>query len=93
MPEERQVTVETHGRGGTIWYCEGPLRIGFDWEFGGSCLALIWGGSLRQMRDAGSVTADRAREILDFVARQVIAQKASGYSFKIDEASCEITVG
>jgi len=93
MPEERQVVIETTGRGGSIWYCEGPLRIRFDWEFGGTCVALIFGDSLRELRDSGSVTVDRAREILSFVARQAVAQKATSCAFDIDEERCGITIG
>lgn len=93
MQEERQVVIETNGRGGTIWYCEGPLRIRFDWELGGTCLALIWGDSLRKLRDSGSLNVDRAAEILKFVASQAVAQKATGYSFDLDEERCQITIG
>ena len=90
---ERQVLIEGSGRCGSIWYCEGPLRIEFDWEIGGACVALIWGNALRQLRDSGSVTVDRAQEILSFVARQAVEQKAPSCAFEIDEERCEITIG
>jgi hypothetical protein len=93
MIEEPQVVIETSGRSGSICYCEGPLRIGFDWEFGGTCVALIWGNSLLRLRESGAVSVERARDILRFVAQQVVAQKAPGCSVEIDEDRCEITVG
>lgn len=92
MQVARQIVIETSGRCGSIWYCEGSLRIEFDWEFGGSCVALIWGHSLRHLRDSGSVTVERARAILRFVAEQAVAQKAPSCTFDIDEERCEITI-
>ena len=89
---DREVVIESSGRCGYIWYSEGPLRICFDWEFGGTCLVVIWTKALRDLRDSGSVTADRAREILNFVAQHAVAQKAPGHAFEIDEEQCGITI-
>ncbi len=92
MLDGRNVTITDSGRSGTISYREGALELHFDWEFGGSCLAFIWGNSLRNLRDNGGLSPERAREILDFVARQTVADRAPGHSFEIDEPQCEITI-
>jgi hypothetical protein len=92
MAVEREIEIESSGRSGSIWYVEGPAKIRFDWEFGGTCVALIWGDSLRHLRDSGSITADRARDILNFVARRAVAEKAPNCRFELDELRCEITI-
>jgi hypothetical protein len=92
MPQERSVAITDSGRGGSILYREGSLELRFDWEFGGSCLALIWGSALRYLRDSGGLSPERAREILEFVAGETVAQKAAGHPFAIDEQQCEITI-
>jgi hypothetical protein len=90
MPEQRQITITESGRSGSISYREGTLELHFDWEFGGTCLAVITGESLRRLRDTGGLSAEQAREILEFVAQQAVAQKAPGHPFDIDERACEI---
>ncbi len=93
MPDQPQVMIEENGRGGTIWYREGSFEVRFDWEFGGSCLALIWSQELCAARSSGSVTPARAQQILEFVAAQAIEQKAPNSKFKIDAETCDITIG
>lgn len=92
MPEERQVTITDSGRSGSIQYREGTLELHFDWEFGGTCLAVISGDALRRGRDTGGLTPERARDILEYVAWQTVAEKAPGHPFEIDERACEITI-
>jgi hypothetical protein len=92
MSDQPQVTIEESGRSGSIWYREGSYQVRFDWEFGGSCLAIIWSQELLAAVQSGSITPDRARQILDFVAEQTIAQKANNSKFKIDAETCDITI-
>lgn len=92
MSDEPRITITQSGPSGSISYREGTLDLHFDWEFGGTCLAIIWGNALRQLRDTGGLAPERAREILEFVARESAAQKAPGHRFEIDEKSCEITL-
>jgi hypothetical protein len=89
MPE---VTIEQTGRGGSIYYREGENTIVFDWEFGGSALALLFGVDTEHWDARYPWAIGRQAEIYDFVAKEVVRQQASGHRYKIDLASGDITI-
>jgi hypothetical protein len=87
----RNVTIETSGRGGTIRYRDEAGTIPFDWEFGGEgCIAIIFLPTEAQWRDAYHRSADAATEIVAFVAAETIRQKAPGCVSRISDRWIDI---
>jgi hypothetical protein len=87
----RNVTIETSGRGGTIRYRDEAGSIPFDWEFGGEgCIAIIFLPTEAQWRDAYQRSAGEAEEIVQFVAAETIRQKAPGCVSRISDRWIDI---
>jgi hypothetical protein len=79
------VEVTTSGRGGAIYYREGGHTVSFDWEFAlPPALALIMGPAAPVWDRAHPWAAGRQAEICQFVAAEVVRQKAPGSTFNID---------
>jgi len=87
-----EVTISQNGRAGSISYREVEREVLFDWEFGGSVVALIWGTNSRDWDRCHPWAVGRQSEIFDFVAKEVICQKAPTSNFEIDLASGTITI-
>jgi hypothetical protein len=87
-----EVTILQHGRGGTISYREGDNEVLFEWEFGGSVVALIWGTSRKDWDGCHRWAVGRQPEIYDSVAKEVIRQKAPTSAYEIDLESGTLTV-
>ena len=92
MTVEREVRISQSGRSGTIAYREGENELLFDWEFGGSVVAILWGTAKREWDIRHPWASGRQLEIYTFVAQEVIRQKGPTLSFKIDLVSGEIDI-
>jgi hypothetical protein len=87
----RTVTIETSGRGGTIWYRDEAGKIPFDWEFGGQdCIAIIFLPTEKQWRDAYQRSTEAAEQIVAFVAAEAIRQKSPGCVSRISDRWIDI---
>jgi hypothetical protein len=89
---EKEVTISQKFRGGSIFYREGDKEVPFEWEFGGSVVALIWGTKGQDWDRCHPWAAGRQPEVYDFVAKEVIRQKAPTSNFEIDLTAGMITV-
>jgi hypothetical protein len=78
--ENWQVQISQSGRGGTIEYQEEGCTIRFDWEFGGSVLAIIFPPS-----SWPSSLLSRRREIIERVGAEAVRQKAPNSRAEIDD--------
>ena len=87
-----EVEISNSGRGGSIYYREEDKTIVFDWEFGGSALALIFGTTTEHWDQNYPWAIGRQAEIYDFVAKEVVRQHAAGRKFKVDLSSGDITI-
>jgi hypothetical protein len=87
-----EVTISTMGRCGLIFYREGAETARFDWEFGGSVIALLWGAKKSAWDESYPWARGRQAEIYDFVAKEVIRQKAPNSRAEINLVSGAITV-
>ena len=87
-----EVTISQRGRAGSIAYREGAEAVTFEWEFGGSVVALIWGTKRSAWDGSCPWAKGRQAEIYDFVAKEVIRQKAPNSRIEIDLDSGTITV-
>lgn len=78
MPENWSVEIETRGRDGYVYYSEGPNRVRFYWEFGGTprILAIISGAKPGEWDDSLPWAQGRRAEIMRRIAEAVIRQKA-----------------
>ena len=73
------VRVAQTGRGGTIEYVEGDVRLSFDWEFGGAgAVALIFVPTPRQWEAGPPWSRGRREQILKRMTDAVIRQQAPG---------------
>jgi hypothetical protein len=93
MPHS-EVIISHRFRGGTLSYREGDHEIPFDWELCGSRAAVMIWGTKRPTWDINHPwAAGRQSEIYDFVAKEMIRQKAGPASnFKIDLESGTMTI-
>jgi hypothetical protein len=83
-----QVTITTEGRSGSVIYTAEGGRISGWWEFGGGQAIAIanMGGAAEWERVHPWAVAERGA-ILQFIAQEMIRQKASGCRANIDEES------
>jgi hypothetical protein len=87
-----EVTISQGGRGGFITYREGTEAAIFEWEIGGSVLALIWGTKKHEWDLRHPWAKGRQGEIYNFVASEVVRQKAQNSAFEIELESGMITL-
>jgi hypothetical protein len=96
MEEARLPTVEVKiidkFRGGIIHYREDAKTVIFEWEFGGSVTALIWGAKARDWDTRYPWAVGRQAEIYEFVAKEAIRQKSPASTFETDLTSGTITI-
>ena len=85
------VNIKQDGRGGTIHFLQGDHKVSMYWEFGGGrALALIFIPKEETWeKESGFPVSERMR-ILDWIARQVVYQKASGCNYIIQDDVIEI---
>jgi hypothetical protein len=89
---EPEVTISQGSRVGSLSYRESDNELLFDWEIGGSVVALIWGTKRNDWDSRHPWAAGRQPEIYNFVAKEVIRQKAPTSSFNIELESGTITI-
>jgi hypothetical protein len=79
------VEITAEGRGGSVDYREGELRIAFSWEFAEApAIALVFGPRAAAWNRSYPWAADRQAEIYRFVGAEVVRQRAAGYAFDVD---------
>jgi hypothetical protein len=87
----RRVTYSQDGRGGTITYTDADIRIQFDWEFAGGNGVVIIFVQPPQFWEAGTKTPlSQRQEILEFVAKSVVRDKAPGCLYEISDNFIDI---
>ncbi len=92
MPEA-QVEITTRGRGGSIFYREGNNTARFDWEFAlPPALALIFGHTAQHWDANYPWAAGRQEEVYNFVAEEVVRQKAPDCGHELDLATGTLTI-
>jgi hypothetical protein len=90
--QNAEVKIVQRGRSGLISYSEGVETVVFDWEFGGSVVALIWGTKKLVWDRSHPWAAGRQAEVYAVVAKEVIRQKAPNSEFEINLDSGMITI-
>ena len=88
-----EVSISGGGRAGSISYREGVEAALFGSEFGGGpVLASIWGTKKRDWNSSYPWALGRQAEIYDFVAKEVVRQKApnSGYEIELESGRIDI---
>ncbi|GGM92116.1 hypothetical protein GCM10010967_26480 [Dyadobacter beijingensis] len=79
------------GRGGTIYYQEGDIRFGLDWEFGGgNAVVIFYIPEVKYWEAQTRTPLSRRDEIIEFICRQVIRDQAPGCTYKIYHNSVSI---
>lgn len=78
-----EVQIVTNGPAGTIYYFEQGHTLKLYWEFGGGdAVAIVYAPSEEKWDAQAPWVQGRRKEILEFVAKQVIQQKAPGCSVR-----------
>jgi hypothetical protein len=79
------------GRGGTISYIAGDKKINFDWEFaGGNGVAIIFIPEEKYWLAQTGISLSQRQSILEFVATEVIDDKAPNCVYRITDNCIEI---
>jgi hypothetical protein len=72
------------GRGGSIYYKEGDVKIEFGWEFGGgNAVVILFIPETKYWEAQTATPLSRRDEILRFLSEQVIRDQAQGCTYKI----------
>jgi len=74
----RRVRIEGTGRCGCAHYFEDDKKITFDWEIGGTVVAILWSCPVEEWNVKYPWAEGRNEEILKFVADEAIRQKSPG---------------
>lgn len=87
MADFGSVEITETGPGGAILYQEDRFAVRFSWEFASaSALVLVFGPPARGWEGA------RQAEIYDFVAAEIVRQRAPGRAYEIDLEAGIITI-
>lgn len=87
------VEITDQGRSGTAIYREGDASAAFEWELALSpTLAYVYGIAARDWDEAYPWARGRQEEIYDFVAGEIVRQRAPGHRWVIDLAEGLIRV-
>lgn len=79
------------GRGGSIYYTEGAIRIEFGWEFGGgNTVVIIFIPEKKYWEAQTGTPLHRRDEILEFLCEHVIRDQAPGCKPKMYEDAISI---
>ena len=79
------------GRGGSIYYIEGAIKIQFGWEFGGgNAVVILFIPETKYWEAQTGTPLSRRDEILKFLCEQVIRDQAPGCTYKIYDNSISI---
>lgn len=86
-----RVEYSQQGRGGTIFYHHGDRHIRFDWEFaGGNGVVIIFVPKPEHWEAHTRTPLSQRLEILEFVARQVVRDKAPSCTYRISDNFIDI---
>src|SRR6516225_7904699 len=77
-----EVKISDRFRGGFIHYHEGENVVVFEWEFGGSVTALIWGAKAEEWDKLYPWAVGRQAEIYECVAKEAIRQKSPASTYE-----------
>src|SRR5690242_19538253 len=92
-PPKPKVEISDSGRGGSIYYREGENTITFGWEFAlPPALTLIFGTEAKHWEQQYPWAAGRQKEIFEFVAEEVVRQKAPGCGYESEPATGSLTI-
>ncbi|MBG9377496.1 hypothetical protein I5907_14725 [Panacibacter sp. DH6] len=79
-----KLTYNNNGRGGTVVYSDAISEISFDFEFGGgNCVAIIFIPAEQHWCASTQRTLDERAAIIDFVAKQSLADQVSGGYYEV----------
>ena len=79
------VNIGQTGRGGTIHFIQGEKKVALYWEFGGGdTLALIFVPDEKTWEAQTGIPVERRMYTLEWIAEQVIHQKAEGRKYRIE---------
>lgn len=82
----RRVEYHQDGRGGTIDYLDGDIKITLDWEFaGGRGVVIIFVPEPKYWEIQTKTALSERTNILTFVAEAVIRDQAPGCTYEISE--------
>ena len=89
--DKPHVEYSQSGRGGTLSYVAGDKKIDFDWEFaGGNGVALIFIPEEKYWVVQTGIPLSQRQSILEFVAKEVIDDKAPDCVYRISDDCIEI---
>jgi hypothetical protein len=75
-----------NGRDGYVVYTHGNIELKFEYELGGGkYIALIYIPTADNWYSKTGITIDQRREIIEFIARQMIKDQAPNSTYEIYE--------
>lgn len=81
---QQKLTYHNQGRGGTVIYADALSEINFDFEFGGgNCVAIIFVPGEQNWIASTKRPLEERIDILEFVAKQSLADQVSGGYYEI----------
>jgi hypothetical protein len=90
----REVQIVENGPAGTVYYFEKGQTLKVYWEFGGGdAVAILYTPTEEKWDSQVPWAQGRRREVLEFVAKQVIQQKAPGCDIRWSEGYIELVKG
>jgi hypothetical protein len=79
------INITQSGRGGIVQFIQGDKTLHFHWEFGGGdTLALIFVPNEKTWEAQTGIPIERRTHTLQWIADQVIHQKAQGSKYRIE---------
>jgi hypothetical protein len=89
--DKPRIEYSQSGRGGTVSYIAGDKKINFDWEFaGGNGVAIIFIPEEKYWVVQTGIPLSQRQAILEFVAKEVIDDKAPDCVYSISDNCIEI---
>ena len=90
----REVQIVENGPAGTVYYFENGQTLKVYWEFGGGdTIAILYPPTEEKWDTQVPWAQGRRREVLEFVAKQVIQQKAPGCDVRWSADYIELVKG
>ena len=90
----REVQIVENGPAGTVYYFENGQTLKVYWEFGGGdAVAILYTPTEEKWDSQVPWAQGRRREVLEFVAKQVIQQKSPGCDIRWSDGYIELVKG
>ena len=90
----KEVQIVENGPAGTVYYFEDGQTLKVYWEFGGGdAMAILYPPKEESWDTQVPWATGRRREVLEFVAKEVIRQKAPGCDVRWSENYIELVKG